>query len=280
MEIWHVTSHLIAGVLCKASDSDLTLRSPGCYSCSCVCSVPGWVEASGPKREVSSSPAASSASRCPPAASWLAPVACNVQINKLAWSFLWAGHAIFRPMYVPVGMLTWWGSGRHIHLSTAQWRRLRAARWWSGPGAGGPACFCPYKPSSPASTTKTSISGNFRNRIHHHHNGAAKTSPVLRYMQQKWNAFFPSVHAVETHLLDEELFAHRHTLVEPLLVALQHLLLLVYLPPQVTVRLTKIIRYQLHLIFNKKFKLRAVMLINRSAPTTTTMLAQLQDFHI
>lgn len=190
MEIWHVTSHLIAGVLCKASDSDLTLRSPGCYSCSCVCSVPGWVEASGPKREVSSSPAASSASRCPPAASWLAPVACNVQINKLAWSFLWAGHAIFRPMYEPVGMLTWWGSGRHIHLSTAQWRRLRAARWWSGPGAGGPACFCPYKPSSPASTTKTSISGNFRNRIHHHHNGAAKTSPVLRYMQQKWNAFF------------------------------------------------------------------------------------------
>lgn len=192
MEFWHTTSHVMAGVLCKVSDCNLTLRSPDCYSCSCVCSVPGWVEASGPKRAVSSSPAASSASRCPPAASWLAPVACNMQINKVAWSFLWAGHAIFRAMYVPVGMLTWWGSGRRIHLSTAQWRRLRAARWWSGPGAGGPACFCPCKPSSPASTTKTSISGTFRNWIHHHHhNGAAKTSPVLRYMQQKWNFFFP-----------------------------------------------------------------------------------------
>lgn len=38
-----------------------------------------------------------------------------------------------------------------------------------------------------------------------------------------------------THLLHEELLAHGHALAEPLLVALQHLLLLIHLPPQVAV---------------------------------------------
>lgn len=56
--------------------------------------------------------------------------------------------------------------------------------------------------------------------------------------KQKENSLF-GFHTVETHLLDKELLAHGHTLVKPLLVALQHLLLLIYLPPQVTVSLPK-----------------------------------------
>lgn len=43
--------------------------------------------------------------------------------------------------------------------------------------------------------------------------------------------------ALKPHLFDEELLAHGHALVEPLLVALQHLLLLIHLSPQVTVSL-------------------------------------------
>ncbi|MEX5585799.1 hypothetical protein, partial [Pseudomonas lurida] len=43
----------------------------------------------------------------------------------------------------------------------------------------------------------------------------------------------------DTHLLDKQLFAHGHTLVEALLVPLQRPLLLVYLAPQVTVILKK-----------------------------------------
>lgn len=80
--------------------------------------------------------------------------------NNLVWSFLYPERTKFKHMFVPICMLTWWGSGRHIHLSTAQWRRLRAVRWWSGPDAGGPACSCPCKPSSPALTTKTRWTDN------------------------------------------------------------------------------------------------------------------------
>lgn len=43
--------------------------------------------------------------------------------------------------------------------------------------------------------------------------------------------------ALKTHLFDKELLAHGHTLAEPLLVALQHLLLLIHLSPQITVSL-------------------------------------------
>lgn len=43
----------------------------------------------------------------------------------------------------------------------------------------------------------------------------------------------------DSHLLDEQLLAHGDALVEPLLVFLQELLLVVDLPPQVTVGLRK-----------------------------------------
>lgn len=48
--------------------------------------------------------------------------------------------------------LTWWGSGRHSHLSTARWRTRRAALWWSAPASIDPACSYLGMPSSPALT--------------------------------------------------------------------------------------------------------------------------------
>lgn len=49
-------------------------------------------------------------------------------------------------------VLTWWGSGRHSHLSTARWRMRRAAPWWSAPASIDPACSYLGMPSSPALT--------------------------------------------------------------------------------------------------------------------------------
>lgn len=132
--------------------------------------------------------------------SLLLPRICK---NKLMRSFLctnWLSLNVF----VPVCVLTWWGSGRRIHQSTARWRTLRAARWWSGPGAGGPACSCPYKPSSPALTTKT---GNSESTII----TAKPMSSAQTYKERETDT---------TNLLDKELLAHGHALVEPLLVAL------------------------------------------------------------
>lgn len=43
----------------------------------------------------------------------------------------------------------------------------------------------------------------------------------------------------EANLFDQQLLGHGDTLVEALLVALQHALLLIYLPPEVTVRLQR-----------------------------------------
>lgn len=48
--------------------------------------------------------------------------------------------------------LTWWGFGRHSHLSTARWRTRRAALWWSAPASIDPACSYLGMPSSPALT--------------------------------------------------------------------------------------------------------------------------------
>lgn len=187
----------------------LTLHSPGCCSCSFACSVPGWVEASEPRTAASSSPAASSASRCPPSASRPAPAAWTEPHGAVAQ----AESATTEPASGFGRALTWWGSGRRIRPSTARWRRLRAVRWWSGPDAGGPACFCPCTPSSPAWPEQ---GGD--------HKWIAEN-------KQWWLCAF------KTHLFDKELLAHGHALAEPLLVALQHLLLLIHLSPQITVSL-------------------------------------------
>lgn len=105
--------------------------------------------------------------------SLLLPRICK---NKLMRSFL-CTNCLRSNMFVPVCVLTWWGSGRRIRQSTARWKTRRAARWWSDPDAGGPACSCPDKPSSPALTTTTG-----RMKIHQNH---SKTCEVLRHAKRK-----------------------------------------------------------------------------------------------
>lgn len=136
----------------KQSDGFITLRSLGCYSCSCVCSAPGL--AAEASREVFSSQAASSASRSPHAASWLAPAVCRNKKKTNKKNSCHHRSSNYKIETSVIRLLTWWGFGRRIRPSTALWRRPRDARWWSDQGGGDPACFCPDKTSSPVSTTE------------------------------------------------------------------------------------------------------------------------------
>lgn len=189
--------------------SHLTLHSPGCCSCSFACSVPGWVEVSEPRRAASSSPAASSASRCPPSASRPAPA---------AWT-------------EPCSPVTQTESAT---MTTCFWLRLSAdlMRFWKAY----PSVHCSVKEAP----CRTVVKWPRRRRscmllsLHAIFSCLAWTGG-----DQKWIAENKQwlLCALKTHLFDKELLAHGHALVEPLLVALQHLLLLIHLSPQITVSL-------------------------------------------